>query len=46
MGGQIMFIVIISLIVCFLLGMNYGRCIERKKMRGINIKKPIEWIKW
>jgi hypothetical protein len=27
----------------FLLGIAYGRLMERKKMRGKNIKNPLEW---
>jgi hypothetical protein len=34
-----------ALIGMFLLGIWYGRCIERKKQRGINICKPKEWFR-
>jgi hypothetical protein len=35
----------IALIAMFFLGYAYGRLIERKKQHGIDVKKPVEWIK-
>jgi hypothetical protein len=42
---EITIILVIMLLLMFVFGYYYGKYIERKRKRGVNMKNPLEWVK-